>query len=200
MDHFIPSGWNILDSATGDLNGDELLDAVVVLQFEDSVEILKTEGETVLTQPRILIILFRSVSENNFYLKEQSNSFVLNHDNSAMDDPFRDISISKRVLTIRFQLFYSAGSWHTTNSAYKFRYEGNQFVLIGADKYSIHRASHDYEDYSYNFLTKKLIVTNGNDTRGPKKQSLKHINIQKLKTIKTLKSPFTWEIRPNFYL
>lgn len=34
---FIPDGWMILDSATGDLNKDNLQDAVIILQHKDSI-------------------------------------------------------------------------------------------------------------------------------------------------------------------
>ena len=73
------------------------------------------------------------------------------------------------------------GSWYVTNSAYKFRYQQHQFVLIGADNFSFHRATQDFEDYSYNFLTKKRVLTKGNDDKGTKKTPLKSLNIATLK-------------------
>src|SRR5580765_3818971 len=83
---FTPVGWTILDSAYGDLNKDGLQDAAIVLQHKDSVTLLTNE-DTVLTQPRILLILFKNPGNNGFRLTEQSNSFILKHDNPSMDDP-----------------------------------------------------------------------------------------------------------------
>jgi len=86
------------------------------------------------------------------------------------------------------------------NSAYKFRYQQHQFVLIGADNFSFHRATQDFEDYSYNFLTNKRVLTKGNDDKGTKKTTLKSLNIATLKTLKTFTEPFTWEVETDIYL
>ena len=53
-----------------------------------------------------------------------------------MNDPYQEMAIKNGVLEIKFHLFYNMGSWYVTNSAYKFRYQQHQFVLIGADNFS----------------------------------------------------------------
>jgi hypothetical protein len=200
LSDFVPAGWIILDSAKGDLNKDGRKDAAIILQYKDSVALVKSDEDTVLTQPRILVIIFKNISENSYYLQQQSKSFILNHDDSGMDDPFQELTIDKGILQIKFQLFYNIGSWFVTNASYKFRYQSNEFVLIGADNSSFHRATHDYEEYSYNFLTKKRSLTKGNENKGIKKTTLKSLNIQFLKTLKTFDEPFTWEVEENMYL
>ena len=197
---FVPIGWTILDSATGDLNTDGLKDAIIILQYKDSVRLVNNNEDTVLTQPRILLIIFKSTSKNSYGLKEQSNSFILKHDNAAMDDPNQGISIDKGILKIDFHLFYNMGSWYSTSSTYKFRYDGKTFILIGADLSTIHRATLDYEDYSYNFLTKKRSYAKGNGQQGTKKTTLKNIIIPKLMTFETFSEPFTSEVESNIYL
>jgi hypothetical protein len=92
------------------------------------------------------------------------------------------------------------GSWYVTNAVYKFRYQQEQFVLIGADHSSFHRATHDFEDYSYNFLTKKRVWIKGNDNKGTKKTTWKSLNVPALKTLKNFSEPFTWEVETNVYL
>jgi len=193
-----PVGWTVLDSAFGDLNKDGLKDAAIILQYIDSVELVNDEG-SVLAQPRILIIAFKN-PDGGFQLVEQSNSFILKHDNPAMDDPYQGLTISTGVLEIKFQLFYNAGSWYVTNAAYKFRYQHGQFVLIGADNFSFNRATHDYEHYSYNFLARKRILTKGNDNERRERRSSKVLTISTLKTLKTFNEPFTWEIEKDFFL
>ena len=88
LQNAIPHGWLILDSATGDLNHDHLKDAVIILQHKDSVRILNADKDTVLTQPRILLILFKNVSGNGYSVALQNNTFILNHDNANMEDPY----------------------------------------------------------------------------------------------------------------
>lgn len=197
---FVPVGWTILDSAWGDLNKDGAGDAAIIIQHKDSVVIVNGPGDTVLTQPRVLLILFKNPLDNSLELAEQSNSFILKHDNTAMDDPYQDMSINGGVLEIKFQLFYNMGSWYITSAGYKFRYQQGQFVLIGADKNSFHRATQDFEDYSYNFLTKKRSLTKGNDNEGSKKVSWKALKISGLKTLKEFGEPFSWEVEEDIYL
>jgi hypothetical protein len=197
---FVPAGWTILDSAYGDLNKDGIKDAAIIIQHMDSISLINSLEDTVLTQPRILLLLFKNATNNKFTLIEQSNSFILKHDDSIMDDPYQGITIDKGILKIDFHLFYNMGSWYSTTSTYKFRFDGKTFVLIGADLSTIHRATLDYEDYSYNFLTKKRSYTKGNDQNGTKKTTLKPFALTSLKTFKTFKEPYSWEIETDINL
>ena len=200
LNDFVPTGWKILDTARGDLNKDGTADAAIILQYNDSVSIKKSGNESVLTQPRILVVLFKAVDGNHFLLVAQSNSFILNHDNPTMDDPYEETRISNGTLKIKFRLFYNMGSWYVTNTSYTFRYQQEEFALIGADYLSFHRATSDFEEYSYNFLTKKRSLKTGNDKHGGTKTTWKSLNLATLKTLGTLKEPFTWEVERNIYL
>lgn len=203
VNSFIPHGWTLLDSTQGDLNKDNHNDLALVIQHIDSVTILKNDfdyTDTVLTQPRILIILFYDQTTNQYQLVEQSNSFILNHDNPNMEEPFQDISISNGVLQIAFQIFMNAGGWGMSNNTYKFRYQDNQFALIGADYNSLNRGSGEIENRSYNFLTKKVKVATGTIESDKEKVVWRTIDLKELKTIKTFKKPFTWEVEKNYYL
>ncbi len=197
---FIPAGWQLLDSATGYLNKDGLADAALILQCKDSVTIEKLDDDVVVTQPRMLLLLFKDKTTADYIVAEQSNTVILNHDQTNMDDPYQNISIANGVLQISFRLFYNMGSWYVTKADYKFRYQNGQFVLIGADYFSIHRATADFEEYSYNFLTKKRSFVKGNNAKGTKAQSWKIISLPALKNIKTFQKPFTWEVEPNVFL
>lgn len=197
---FVPAGWAILDSAYGDLNKDGTRDAAIVIQHKDKVSLINSVEDTALTQPRILLVLFKEPADNSFLLSEQSNSFILKHDNPAMDDPYQDLAIKNGIVEVKFHLFYNTGSWYVTDAAYKFRYQQGQFVLIGADNSSLHRASHEFEAYSYNFLTRKRALTSGNDEKGTKKTSWKTFDIPEMKTLKTFREPFTWEVEKDIFL
>jgi len=197
---FIRDGWMILDSAAGDLNNDHLNDVVIILQRKDSIAVVKDIEDTVITQPRILIILFKNRTDNSFLLLAQSNSFILNHDSPTMDDPFDELTINAGILKIKFRLFHSMGSWYIDIASYKFRYQKEEFVLIGVDLFSIHRATLDFEEYSYNFLSKKRTLTKGNENNRKKNTTWKVANIFPLKTLKTFIKPFTWKVETDVYL
>lgn len=196
---FVPAGWAVRDSARGDLNGDGGADAALVLQRRDSVTLVNASGDTVTTQPRILVVLFRTAA-HALRLAEQSNTFILPHDNPAMEDPYRGMTIAKGSLRLRFRLFYNMGSWYVTESSYQFRYQQAQFVLIGADYTYRHRGTAEVAQYSYNFLTGKRSKVAGSDKQGFSRPAWKQLNLKTRKTLKTFRAPFTWEVEQDIYL
>lgn len=203
LSDFVPQGWIISNSATGDLNNDHLDDYAIVLQHIDKVTIYTNEDgypDSSITQPRILLLLFYNASTKQYDLKQQSNTFILMHNNAAMDDPFDDISVSNNVLQINFHVFYNMGSYYMSRNIYKFRYQHNEFELIGVDYNSANRASGDTEDCSYNFLTKKVKVSTGNFSQDKKKVSWHTLSLPVLQNLKTFTQPFTWEVEPGIYL
>ena len=203
---FIPPGWIALDSAIGDLNNDKLADLALIIQSKDSVTITKSQDgslDTVITQPRILLIAFKATIDDQYFLVEQNNSFILNHDDPIMDDPYQTLEINNRILQIGFHIWQSMGSYTVTNTKYKFRYQSKEFVLVGADDNSYSRSTGEIDDYSYNFLAKKVKISSGDNISGDsekRKVKWKSIDIKKLKTLKTFKQPYTWEVMPDFYL
>lgn len=153
VENFIPKGWMLLDSVQGDLNKDSYKDLVLVIQHIDSVML---DEYADLAQPRMLLILFYDNESNLYNLAEKSESFILPHDNPNMTDPYVGMSISnKGVLKIEFEFFATMGSYGSSTSSYKFRYQNNEFALIGADDYYLHRATGEFGERSFNFLTKK---------------------------------------------
>jgi len=201
ISNFIPNEWKLLDSAKGDLNGDKNDDIAFILQYKDSISIEKIEFEekdTVITQPRILVLAFFNPTRNEYELIEQSNTFILNHDNPNMEEPYQNIIIKKGVLRIDFAIFMNMGGWGMSNNSYKFRYQDNEFKLIGADYNYTNRGSGETENRSYNFLTTKVKISTGNISSDKEKIQLRKFKFDKLKTFKTFKQPFTWEIEKNF--
>jgi hypothetical protein len=186
---FVPSGWVILDSATGDLNNDKQPDAAVILQYRDSVSVVRIDGnynDTFITQPRILIVLFKSANKNYFYLAEQNNTFILTHDSPLEDDPYLSLKIDKEVLQIKFQWYPYSGTWYVNNSLFKFRLKGSEFILIGVDESWFNRASHDFKNCSYNFITNKIFTEEGNDDNKTKKIEWKTIKNKKVESLKSI--------------
>ncbi len=196
---FIPVGWNLLDSATGDLNKDGQKDAALILQFKDSITHINSSGDSVKGQPRMLLILFKDSASNGFYVKERSDSFVLEDDNPSREDPYESIMILNGSLKISFRLFFSIGSWYMTNSSYQFRYDGDHFCMIGAEYRSSSRAKSGYFENSYDFLKKKRMLKSENED-GKKTTRWKTLDIPALKTFRTFRCPFSWEIEKEVLL
>jgi len=200
INNFIPNNWKLLDSAQGDLNKDKQTDLALILQYKDSISIVNKDDDSIVTQPRILIILLYDPTTNQYQLVEKSNSFILYHDDPNMEDPYQDISINSGILKIDFSFFMFSGGWGMYHNSYKFRFQDKSFVLIGADESYVHRATGESEDRSYNFLTKKVKVSTGTISSDKQKVIWRTIDLKEQKTLKTFKEPFSWEVEKDFYL
>jgi len=205
IESFIPKDWKTIGKAAGDLNGDKIPDAVLVIKGGDAKFLNKNDGlgEDVFdTNPRMLIVLIRNALANRYELAEQSNTFVITPDSPTMSEPFQSAKIKNGVLQLDFEIWSSAGSWGTSQASYKFKYTDGEFVLIGADKKEFMRNSGESETRSYNFLAGKMSVTTGKqfDEKEKKTVKWKTFRIGKLKTLRTFAKPFDWEIEPDYFI
>lgn len=192
----IPNDWKLIDSTSGDLNKDGVSDLVFALQKTDRNNMKVNDrfsNDTLDLNPRSLVIYF-GTKTGGFNKKLVSDHFIILRDSPIMDDPFDGFSINEDgILNIKFR-FWSAGSWNMSNHEYRFRYQSNEFVLIGYESSEVDRGSGETIDYNINFLTKKMKITNGNFTN-PKDESVewKKFKLDKLLTIESIKKPFELE-------
>lgn len=198
---FIPAGWEIMSQAEGDLNGDKQNDSVLVIKGNDEKFLNKNEGlggDIFDTNPRILAVLFR---ENDQYkLALQSNSFIAMASSPTMEEPFQSVKITKGILQFDFEIFMSAGGWGMSNQNYKFRWQNNDFVLIGADKMDVQRNSGEMETRSYNFSTGKVQIKTGKTSSDKEKIQWRTFRAKEKKTLSNYGKPFEWEIEKDYFL
>ncbi|MBI3258322.1 MAG: hypothetical protein HYZ54_02405 [Ignavibacteriae bacterium] len=202
---FIPYGWKIRDSVQGDLNNDKNSDIAVILQYKDTVTIFNSEEDspdTINIQPRILLILFLDKRTHKLKFGEQNNTFILrNDDPSLLDDPYQSMCINKGILSIDFQLAYGVGSWNITHSSYSFSYQNENFVLISAYKNLFNRATHNFENHSFDFLQKKWKTMKGNEDSDQIPETEIHLlELKEMKALKALKTPYTWEVSKDIFI
>lgn len=204
---FVPAGWKVLASAKGDLNRDKIDDYALVLESDDSLVVEGYEGgeendgeETPTYHPRMLVVALYNNATNRYERIEQSNTFIMEHDNPDMDEPFSEIEIAKGVLNISFNIFMSSGGWETTNATYRFRYQDAELALIGADHMVVNRGSGETSSHSYNFLTKKVEIATGSISDDKETKRTRKFSLDRLRTIRTFKKPFSWEIEPDVTL
>lgn len=200
----VPPHWIILDSVGGDLNNDGVRDYALALQSIDSVQLTANE-DTTKAKARILAILFGTQNKGTLHLKIQSNTFILCHDNPYMDDPYDGLHIEKNVLSINFRLWYSWGSWWTSQLTYKFRYQTNEFKLIGFESYNLHRATMETKSHSINFLTGKHKITWSTEgeydaENYKEKEEWKTFKLNTLKTFRTFKKPLSWRFEDDIVI
>ena len=137
---FVPAGWSIESTISGDLNNDGMADAAIVF-------IEKTGGE------RTLVIAFKNqkgeferVSTAKNILECSSCGGMLG---GSSNEP--DIKIIKGVLIINSL----TGSRESTDTTFRFRYDpkATKFALIGYDLVESDRATGASTRTSTNYLT-----------------------------------------------
>jgi hypothetical protein len=201
---FVPAGFAIAKSVTGDLNADGVADAAVHIKGTSKKFLNPNDGlgtDIYDTNPRILLVLVRDKAAGTYRLAEQSNTFIIPPDSPVRAEPFSDMSIRNGVLRLDFELWQSAGGWGRTDASYKFRYRGDEFQLIGADITELMRNTGETETRSYNFLTNRLKISTGNFTDNKKEKVVwKTLPRRELKTFKTFPTPFEWEIEPDMFI
>ena len=180
MEDFVPKHWSAIMKVDGDLNKDGLADTALIVEQENPNNISITEyNDTLNTNPRALLVLFKQ--ENGTYklaAKNDKGFIEPPKENSSLLDPLGegDINIKNNTLRLKFQYFFSAGSWYITNVEYVFRYQNSHFELIGVETNSFHRATGEETIVSFNLSTNKLETTMGGNIfeekeNNPKKET-----------------------------
>lgn len=185
IEGFVPKGWKIKDTLTGDLNRDKAADAVIVLEYRHKV--LEHGDET---HPRILMIVFNA--RDHYELKLQHNTFILHNREIYDADPYRDITISRGALFIHFDLLHDGDD---DDLLYVIRYQMHDFYLTEATHKS--RSNSGYEcSTDFNFLTRKYVYKSGfpNGSGKRRKTKQKTLPLHVLKKLSELSEPLTWEV------
>lgn len=172
---FVPAGWTLHAQAHGDLNRDGRDDLALVLQGTSPDRIIRNDDGLGVpeydTNPRILVVAFGEAGGFRRVLRQ--DDFIAIREEPTMDDPFAadGLMIARGTLRADFHVWYSAGSWGTSEMTYTFRYQHRNFKLIGYDRSDIMRNTGKVETISANFSTGKaelctgMIDGDGCDTR-----------------------------------
>ena len=157
LEDFVPDFWNIEFIRQDDLNKYGQLDTVMVVKNRNDKNFIRPKDCDyccpIDTNPRILIVLF--ADGKSWRLIKQNTTFIPKV-TASMDrqDPFNgvvygEVYAGNGTFSIRI-------GWFSTELGYnvfKFRWQDNDFYLIGYDAYSRHRMTGEENTYSYNFLT-----------------------------------------------
>lgn len=146
---FIPKGWKLIRETSGDLNKDGLEDIAGVIELDKAYE-KNLEG----APPRILFIAFKE--KGAYHLSIQTDKAILRSDmGGVFGDPFDNISVNRGSILITFY----GGSNYRWGQVYRFRFQNNEWYLIGATIYYRFTGTGEESNEDYNLLTGKMIET-----------------------------------------
>lgn len=168
IQNLIPKGWKVLEKgkgqpvkAIGDLNKDGIGDVAIVIEGENSK---KDEAP-----PRALLIAFGK-GNNQYSLSIIADKAILLADEGGVwREPLDGISIDRGSVLISFY----GGSNYRWYGKYRFRFQDNDWYLIGAtvgDYYTGTMTMENANQKDYNLLTGDYVIreTNQDDTTNSK--------------------------------
>lgn len=164
---YVPKNWKIISTTKGDLNKDGIDDLVLIIKKNDASNRIKNESlgpEILDVNPREILILFKDKSGNYKLIDSNTKGFIPSENSvitPCLSDPFDRESIENNILILDFTYWYSCGTYFVSNISYKFRYQNNNFELIGVEQSQFSRFTGEQRDMSINFSIRKKEVTTG---------------------------------------
>ena len=144
---FIPKGYHIIHQAKGHLNADTLEDHAIIIESDEPVSDLKEADHA--QKPRILFVLLADL-KGGFSLAVQSNeSVMLSDDGGVFGDPLQEVFIANKVVNVE----YYGGSAEKWSYTYKWRFQKNDWYLIGATYTTMSAFENILEKYEFNLNT-----------------------------------------------
>ncbi|QNN44622.1 hypothetical protein [Pedobacter roseus] len=205
VEQFTPANWMIIDQVSGDLNNDGSADLAVVFEYNKPVDETRVYGDNSSAiiketqKPRILAIFFKNKSTGVLSLSTQNNDFILrSEEGGKLGDPLQQIAIKDQQLYLRFQ----GGSEWRWELGYTFKFENKDWFLTSVINLYFNQNSGDMTERVYDFKTRELFTTVGNLHRRDiaNRRTSEVLYFSELRTFRTFKKPWAWEIMPNVYL
>ncbi|HOI26104.1 MAG TPA: hypothetical protein PLN63_03385 [Paludibacteraceae bacterium] len=149
---FIPKGYKLFKVVKGDLNKDNVEDRVLVVKGTSKAKFVKNMMDEVVDRNRRgLVILFKKGNRYEEVLKNLSLFASENEDGGAYFAPELSVEVTEN------KLYFSYGHGRYGNWLYTFRYQNNDFALIGYDREEA-QAPIALGYTSINYLTKKMQI------------------------------------------
>ncbi|WP_293741957.1 hypothetical protein [uncultured Pedobacter sp.] len=205
IEQVTPFNWTAINQAHGDLNNDGSDDLAVIFEYDKTINETRAYGDNNSSiiketqKPRILAIFFKDQSTGALTLSIQNNDFILrSEEGGKLGDPLQQIAVKDQQLYLRFQ----GGSEWRWELGYTFKFENKDWFLTSAINLYFNQNTGDMTERVYDFRTRELFTTVGNLHRRDiaNRKTSEVLYFSQLRTFRTFKKPWAWEIMPNVYL
>jgi hypothetical protein len=150
---FVPEGYRIFEEIQGDLNKDGIPDIVLIIKNTDVENIVNDEYRGELDRNRRgIIIALKKEDSYELIVRNLSCFSSENEDGGVYFAPELSVGITTKG-NLQFHYGHGRYGW----SLYTFRYQNDDFELIGYDQED-HHGPVLLTGWSINFLTKKMKI------------------------------------------
>ncbi|MBW7676741.1 hypothetical protein [Chryseobacterium chendengshani] len=139
---FQPAGSEIIESVDGDLDGDKILEKVIVYNTKDTTDFGNIRE----------IQILKNVNGKWTVLEKSRNAILKSQDGGMMGDPYGETTVEKGILIIS-QSGGSSWKWGITD---KYRFQNGHFELIGCSS-TYGRPGDYWVDIDFNLSTGQII-------------------------------------------
>jgi hypothetical protein len=178
VEKFAPKGWLVEAKAVGDLNGDSLPDAAMVLHLNSPKNWISPPWAPTTrfnSNPRMLVVAFGTTKGYDLALAD--HALIPRVENANQEQPFDGIKIENGLLKLKMHLFFDAGGYRVGRWGFAFRWQDRGFKLVSFDRDSVIKKTGDTEVISIDYLTGRKDVTTGNLAKS--KESKKRSSLPK---------------------
>jgi hypothetical protein len=153
--NFVPAGWHILEQTQGQLNRDTLTDIAAVIESDAVIPSLKEPDND--QQPRILLVLFKLASGQYSLAIQANEAIMLSNEGGAFGDPWSGMEVNRGSLLI----YFYGGSSDRWAYTYRWRFQNNDWYLIGATYTATSTHNNNFETHDFNLLTGQAEYSTG---------------------------------------
>ena len=161
VETIVPQGWQST-YAEGDLNKDGIADLVLVATPNFPENQKKRDDGYVYDFNQPILAIYWGLADGTFRLYKQYPEILpVNEDEFGSIDFSLNIT-NKGVLQLYVEGFFSVGSCNTPKHTYVYRYQNDDFYLIGEETREFSRTTGEDVSVSTNYLTHKTLKTISN--------------------------------------
>ncbi len=134
---FIPNGYSILDTSSGDLNRDKITDYLIIL---------KNELESTVSDTTRPLLIVHGHKDGTFKLAEQNEKIVLCFGcGGVFGDPYSGITIKNNSFSIQH---YGGSAWRWTRTiAFQYNKKLKKYILLKDTGVSFHTSEPNKKEY-----------------------------------------------------
>lgn len=158
LESFAPEGWALERKIMGDLNGDGVEDAVLILHGTDTDNIILNatggSSDALDTNPRVIVGLTAGEDGKGktYSLAFQATDLIPRRDSPNLDEPLGEVTIEDGVLVVGLHFWTSSGAWPGSETTFRLKLEPECLSMVGYENVETQRVSKETDGVSINYL------------------------------------------------